>query len=515
MPHHPYFRFLLYLGFVLVVASVISGDSLNKREGCGKRIYFQGIDCLGHDIKAFLGDMEVSARIQTCSSCHGADGKGRPESGLDPGDITWEHLSVSYGHAHETGRKHPAFTEQSFYLTVTQGIDPASHKLSPVMPRFQMSHQEAANLLAYLKRLSSDFDPGLDPTSIKIGNLVPAKGSDAEAGNAVRGVLAAYFDEINQRGGIYGRRILLQSGEAGATDLETIDNAHHLIQMPIFAMVAPFVPGAEKELARLADEDKLPVVGPLTLSVPDNAENSKTFYLSPGLKQLAEELVRWGVAQRHFTPSASAIIFAGARPQEEVSPAVASVWHTLDSGVPREFNYSPANTERLVQDLQTQGVTAVIFAGPGGDALKFIQASVRVGWIPQVFLLGPLAGSEVLEAPAQFQDKIYAAYPALASAAQAREEFDAFSQRHHLPKAHRLLQVSAYCAAKILEDALARAGSELSREKLIRSLEQTRNFQTGLLPEITFGPNRHVGSAEVNILCADLRIKQFRQCDEH
>jgi hypothetical protein len=49
----------------------------------------------------------------------------------------------------------------------------------------------------------------------------------------------------------------------------------------------------------------------------------------------------------------------------------------------------------------------------------------------------------------------------------------------------------------------------LSREKLVTSLEGLYDFETGLTPRITFGPNRRVGAAGAYIITVDTKQKQF------
>ena len=41
--------------------------------------------------------------------------------------------------------------------------------------------------------------PGVTANSITIGSLAPLTGENAETGNAVKAVLTAYFDDLNQR----------------------------------------------------------------------------------------------------------------------------------------------------------------------------------------------------------------------------------------------------------------------------------------------------------------------------
>ena len=124
-------------------------------------------------------------------------------------------------------------------------------------------------------------------------------------------------------------------------------------------------------------------------------------------------------------------------------------------------------------------------------------------------MLGPLLDGTIFTAPTRFQGKIFAAYPQLQPELGGVDEFEDFLERHKLPGDHRLIQISAYSAAKVLEDALTRAGKNLTREKLILSLEQMRDFRTGMLPGITFGPRRRIGSTKAEIVCVDLASHSF------
>jgi ABC-type branched-subunit amino acid transport system substrate-binding protein len=70
-------------------------------------------------------------------------------------------------------------------------------------------------------------------------------------------------------------------------------------------------------------------------------------------------------------------------------------------------------------------------------------------------------------------------------------------------------QISAYSAAKILVEALKRAGKDVSREKLIQILEGFYDYSSGLTPPITFGPNRRVGAMGAYVVTVNLKEKQF------
>jgi ABC-type branched-subunit amino acid transport system substrate-binding protein len=351
--------------------------------------------------------------------------------------------------------------------------------------------------------------PGVTANSITIGSLAPLTGDNAETGSAIKALLTAYFDDLNQqRGGIYGRRVVLRFAESGDNSAATLKNAKRLAATPVFAMVAPFVPDAEQKLASVAQASKMPLVGLLALSVPTESVNREVFYLLPGFQQLEQELVRFAATGK--TSEKTAVVVADNKLQTDVAAAMQATWKELNIEKPQEFVFSAANGAEIVRDLHSQGIERVFFIGDGEQLAPWIEAADKAEWAPRVFVLGPLLDESILGAPARFQGRIFAAYPQLQPEVGAVDEFDYFLSSHNLASDHRLVQISAYCAAKILVEALARAGKNVTREKLVLTLEQMRDFRTGLLPGITFGANRRVGSFKAEIVCVDLASHSFQ-----
>ncbi len=84
------------------------------------------------------------------------------------------------------------------------------------------------------------------------------------------------------------------------------------------------------------------------------------------------------------------------------------------------------------------------------------------------------------------------------------------AEKYRLPVGYQAAQLSALCAAKVLVEGLKLSGKEVSREKLITTLEGFYNFETGLAPPLTFGPNRRVGALGAYIVSIDLEKKEFK-----
>lgn len=81
------------------------------------------------------------------------------------------------------------------------GLDPAGNQLFVAMPRYRMTAAQVTELFAYLKRIEDDRDPGLTETSITVGITTSERGPFVETGSAVCAMTAAYFADINKRGG--------------------------------------------------------------------------------------------------------------------------------------------------------------------------------------------------------------------------------------------------------------------------------------------------------------------------
>jgi ABC-type branched-subunit amino acid transport system substrate-binding protein len=493
-------------------------ETLTPQESRGKQIYAQGTSPSGREILAYVGEasIEVPGSAMACANCHGLDGQGKPEGGVAPSNLTWEALTKPYGLTHADGRRHPPYTERALELAITRGLDPAGNKLLNVMPRYAMSGEDLADLVAYLKRLGKDQDPGISEGKIVIGTVVPSKGPLAETGQAIRAVTAAFFDELNSEGGIYSRRFELKFAETADTPAATRANFEGLLgDGQVFAVTGAFIAGAEKEVVALAAERDVPLVGPLTLYTQTGfPPNRQVFYLLSGLDGQARVLVEFAAGRPGLRNARLAVVY----PQSEINAGVLDAVkdQCVKDGLnaPQAYAYVTGRFDAAsaVRQLRETGRDAVLLLGVGDDALSFMTEADKQGWFPTVFLSGA-GGAGVFDAPAGFEGKIFLSFPT-SPADQSEEglrEFRALAEKYNLPQHHLAAQIAAYSAAKILVEALKRSGKDVSREKLINSLEGLYEYQTGLTPAITYGPNRRVGAMGAYVVAVDLKAKRLAE----
>ena len=137
---------------------------------------------------------------------------------------------------------------------------------------------------------------------------------------------------------------------------------------------------------------------------------------------------------------------------------------------PQRYDYVAGRfdvSDALKQLAQT-GRDAVIFIGHAVDeALSFMREADKRHWFPALFLPSSSSGPDVFDAPAGFNGKLFVSFPnsPTALSGDGVNEFRSLAAKYKLPTQHVATQMSAYSAARILVEAMRRAGKDLSPGK--------------------------------------------------
>jgi mono/diheme cytochrome c family protein len=125
----------------------------------GRQIYLTGVPVNGAPLTASVGDpaMDVPASILKCSNCHGTDGRGKAEGGVTPPSIRWEELTKPSPNG-PAGRRRSAYSGKLLVRAIALGIDASGNRLDPAMPRYRLTHEQAADLVVYLEVLGREAD---------------------------------------------------------------------------------------------------------------------------------------------------------------------------------------------------------------------------------------------------------------------------------------------------------------------------------------------------------------------
>lgn len=432
-----------------------------------------------------------------------------------PSNITWSHLTKPYGGVSASGhRRFPAYAEETLKRAIAAGVDPAENRLDPSMPRYRMSDADLADLVAYIKRLETDLDPGLANDKIVIGTIMPRYGPMSEAAEAVTAVLSGYFNDLNREGGIYDRGLELIVLRADSPH-RALDLGRELSSSgEVFALVGAVTADLDESFAEIAEAQHLPNVAPITQHAPaDTGLRRYTFYVYAGPEVQGRALVEFATTRLPDPGMESAVVHPSGESAQALARAMVRQAHNRGWGALRAVEYAEDGLDAagLAGRLKAEGVQALFFLGSASAFTRLTRAAEGAEWNPYLFVLGQEIGRRMLSAPSGFDGRLFAAYPTSPSdhSAEGRRAFGEFHRRHGLPRRHVAAQIASYAAAKLLVEGLSQAGRSLTRENLVGSLEGLYRYETGLTPPLTYSANRRVGTAGAYVVAVDLEKGGF------
>lgn len=485
-----------------VVALATNAAELTEAERRGKELYLTGRSPSGGEVTAVMGPdrIRLPGRAAACGGCHGHDGTGRPESGIIPFNVTWTYLTKSYAHVHEGGLMHGPFDDASLAHYMRTGVYPGGATGDPTMPVYDMSQADLEDLIAYLKRIGDDVDPGVSDTTITVATVIPSAGPLVAMGHAIRDVLAASFERVNADGGIYGREIVFEIHElAPDPDVAPGLLATWLAARQPFALVSPFTPGIEPEINTAARDESVPIIGPWTLyPVESYSLNRSVFYLVSGLAEQARAMIGFIAPRLEGDVIRASVLHPDGRSVggavETIETACRDAGWTVVGSQP--FAGTGGEPESAVRALRDADIDVVISLATEPELRAVLEAAAASGWTPWILAPGVLTGALAVDAPASFRNRLVLAYPTLPAdrEAWALRDLSAVTGEDASTGEHVQAAISASAAAAVLTEGLRRAGRRLGRTELLAALESLYRFETGLTPPLTYTSNRRVGA---------------------
>ena len=486
----------------------------------GREIYEHGVADDGSQITCVTGpqNTEVPAAILKCVSCHNNDGRGKPEGGIYPSNIRWSELTKPYSVAIPGGRERPPYSERLLIRAITSGLDANNNRLNATMPRYRLSHQQASDLVAYLKDLDYQHDPGVKEDSITVGVVLPPESIHGGMSRAVRETLTAAFDGINRDGGIYGRKLVCSFVSAAPGASATALDEFIAREQP-FVLVEPYIAGDEEAAGAVIERHRIPVIQPITLSTGWRPRNARyLFHLFSGIEGQCAALLRFAKARLDPTTKPSILVVYD-RPNEEFAEELK-----------KELPQAPAIALRVIATaeignwnsyLRQSNPTAIVWLARGGTLQKLLVAAEQEKIYPLFLAPSALAGAAIYQAPKGFTQRLFLSFPVLPDdqSPQGRAEFIRLAQTYHFTEGDVATRRSALSAAELLVEALRKAGREVTRENLILRCEELYNLSLAQMPRVSFGADRRVGITGAHVVGVDLEKgglvlpAQWIECD--
>jgi branched-chain amino acid transport system substrate-binding protein len=231
--------------------------------------------------------------------------------------------------------------------------------------------------------------PGVTSNEIHLGSSVPLSGEAVIAGNVARGS-EAYFDYVNAKGGVFGRKIKFTYFDDGYDPGRAINNTIRLIQQErVFAMFSSLGTNNNLAVRKLLNDAKVPQL-----------------FVSSGATTFGRDYKRYPWTIGYIPPySEEGVIYGQYVVKNIKKPKIAVLYQNDDYGrdllaglrrglgakaksVVARVGYDPASTDVQPQVTQLKASKAnvlMIFAF-GKFSLQAFNAVSRLGWKPQIFV---------------------------------------------------------------------------------------------------------------------------------
>lgn len=350
-------------------------------------------------------------------------------------------------------------------------------------------------------------DPGLTATSIKLGITVPMTGIASPGYNKIPGAMKAYFDYVNDNGGVNGRKITLVIKDDQYIPTTAVAKANELIlKDKVFALVGTLGTASTKAISASTQLAKRGIpslfVNTGFSGFADAKAYPTTFSILPSY-QMEAKIMGMFLKEKYadkklaliyqdddFGRDALAgfkqagITFGTYIPYASGSqslPATGAGWISKLKASGAEvtvlFGVSSASTAALANAYAAQYKTQWVLGSVGGDATTI--AATNKAYVP---LLYGAKGFSFAPAPTDATDEYIKLFQSIYAAAQPTQTFD-----NNV--------VAGMSNAFLAVQALKAAGSDLTRAGLIKTIEaKGATFANPFLTPLGYSATAHIGA---------------------
>ena len=344
-------------------------------------------------------------------------------------------------------------------------------------------------------------DPGVTPTTIVLGQAAVFSGPAAQLGIQMRNGIKAYLEHVNAGGGVHGRKIeLVTEDDRYEPSVAPAASRKLIEERKVFALLG-YV-GTPTGVAHLpvVTQARVPLVGMFTgaeaLRVP---LNRYVFHVRASYydetEKIVEQVVSTGGKKISVFYQNDAYGEAG-RKGTEIALTKRGMKIYSNGTVER----NTLNVEEAVKGIHASEPDAIVMVGAYAACAEFIRQMRKAG------------------SGATFYNVSFVGSKALADALGAEGSGVAISQVVPFPwatgvpvvKEYQILAKSAgytdynfsamegFLTAKVMVEALRRAGKNPTREGLVDALERMNDVDLGGF-YVSYSPKNHAGSKFVDL----------------
>lgn len=368
-----------------------------------------------------------------------------------------------------------------------------------------MNLSKTLALLALSVGLSQSFaraEDGVTATEIAVGQTAVFSGPTSALGLGMKAGLEAALSEINDAGGIHGRKIRLVAKDDGYEPDKAIASAKELIATDkVFLLIAGVGTPTANAIVPICEENSVPFVGAFTgAGTLRSPFKKQVVNVRASYNQEMEALAKLLVDDRKLTRIAC---FHqndgyGQAGLSGITAALKKRGIELVSTGAYERNTTAVKAGLL--DVRKGEPQAVVMVGAYKACAEFIRLARKLGMTDMLYCNISFVGTKALVAelgadaegtiisqvvPNPYGDSL----PVLKDYAVALKKYQPSQEPDWI-------SLEGYLAGRFFAAALAKAGASPTRASFLEAIQQQKNYDIGGFV-LEFGPEDHQGSDHV------------------
>ena len=354
---------------------------------------------------------------------------------------------------------------------------------------------------ALLSASAMAAEVGVSNDKIVLGQSVALTGPAAQLGIQMRNGLKAYFDEVNAKGGVNGRKIELITLDDGYEPAKTVPNTKELIEKHrVFALIGYVGTPTSVPAIPVFTEAKVPFIGPFTgaeaLRQPFNRYifHVRASYYDETDKIVEQVLSTGGknIAVFYQDDAYGQAGLKGTQIAMEKRGQKIAALGTVERNT--------VKVEDAVKKINAAQPDAVVMISAYTSCAEFIKQMKKAGSTAQFYNVSFVGSVSLANALGQDGPGVgisqVVPFPWAASVPVVKE-YQSLSAKDG-NKDYNFGAMEGFLVAKTFVEGLRRTGKDVTRERFIDAMEKMQDVDLGGF-FVGFSPKSHAGSKFVDL----------------
>ncbi len=358
-------------------------------------------------------------------------------------------------------------------------------------------------VLKPLQLTTSASAPGVTPNEIVIGSSLALGGHASFLGTEYLHGAMCLINQINKEGGIHHRKIRVIAYDDGYDPPRCVANTQRLIHKDkVFALFCYVGTPTTVKIIDTVEENKIPLLGLFTgadkLRFPFR---HYIFNIRSSYYQETNAVVRYFVEEKGLRRIAVFYQYDDYGFDGLKGTQIALQRYGLSPVATGSFVRGTLEIEDALKKIQKSEAQAVIMIGTYSPCAKFIKEARARRFNPLFHNVSFVGADKLVQELGDAGEGVFITQvvppPTQRILLPASEQYSRLLSQYYPQDKPNFVSFEGFINARVLIEALRRAGRDISREGFIRTLESIKEHYVGIGAVINFGPKDHQGIDDV------------------